>query len=157
MTLCEPGTKIENQPNSKTAIVSGVVPNSQGEAAGLRRVDIVCHAELNGEHEFIHDQLVKIAASEQRLLEFNIRRIDTAPRGRNAALIGSTQGSNKGKASADAYVWKQVRQKRPTVNASRKGPSLHQSCCVSPRCSSRLGKRGRVPVACTVLLFPKVW
>ncbi|KAI2498073.1 PUB domain [Fragilaria crotonensis] len=101
MELAEPGplgVKIEKRPNSAgTAIVAMVVPGSQAERAGLQRGDIICFAGTNGDEEIMYDMFVELAASSQRPLHFDIRRIETKST--------STTGTD---ASAEAFARKQA-------------------------------------------------
>ena len=90
--------KIEKRPNSDgTAIVAMVVPGSQAERAGLQRGDILCFAGSNGDVEIMYDMFVELAASNQRPLTFDIRRIETTST--------ATAGKN---ASAEAFARKQA-------------------------------------------------
>lgn len=90
--------KIERRPNSAgTAIVAMVVPGTQAERAGLQRGDILCFAGTNGDEEIMYDMFVELAASNQRPLTFDIRRVET----KSAATTGTNS-------SAEAYARKQA-------------------------------------------------
>lgn len=70
------GVRVEKRPNSEgTAIVNEVIPGSQAEAAGLKRGDILCFGGSNGQEEMHYDMFLELARSDQRPLEFEIRRI----------------------------------------------------------------------------------
>ena len=86
------GVKVEKRQGAKTAIVSQVLPETQAAAAQLRRGDVICVADTQGEAEMLYDDFLKMAASDVRPLVFDIRRIDgagggAAP-GREAAWEG---------------------------------------------------------------------
>ena len=55
-----------------------VVEGSQAEAAGIQRGDILCYAGTNGEDEIMYDQFLALAASDQRPLVFDVRRIESS-------------------------------------------------------------------------------
>lgn len=75
-----------------------VIEGSQAAAAGLQRGDIVCFAGTNGEEEIMYKLFLDMAASPQRPLVFDIRRIET-----KAENI--TTGNRK---SAEAFNRKQA-------------------------------------------------
>ena len=54
-----------------------VVPGSQADREGVQRGDIICYAGTNGEEEIMYDVFIQLAASNQRPLVFDIRRIET--------------------------------------------------------------------------------
>jgi hypothetical protein len=54
-----------------------VVEGGQAEAAGIERGDILCYAGTNGEKEIMYDQFLALAASDQRPLVFDVRRIES--------------------------------------------------------------------------------
>jgi len=111
LSICldQPGTlgiEVEKRRNSEsTAIISKVVPNSQADKAGLKRGDIICHSQSNGEHEIRYDQFLAIAKSGRRPLKFDIRRIESSVLTSEA---NTTNTSTGGRVSADAYARKQA-------------------------------------------------
>jgi hypothetical protein len=54
-----------------------VVKGGQAEAAGIQRGDILCYAGSNGEEEIMYDQFLALAASDQRPLVFDVRRVES--------------------------------------------------------------------------------
>lgn len=88
---------MEKRPN-KSAIVSLVVSGSQAEKAGIQRGDILCYANTNGEEEITYEEFLQLAASKERPLVFDVRRVQSK----------STGNSNTKDASADAYARKQA-------------------------------------------------
>ena len=52
------GVKIERS-STNTAIVSMVVPDTQADAAGIQRGDILCFAETNGTEEIDYDMFLE--------------------------------------------------------------------------------------------------
>ena len=111
LSICldQPGTlgiEVEKRRNSEsTAIISKVVPNSQADKAGLKRGDIICHSQSNGEHEIRYDQFLATAKSGRRPLKFDIRRIESSVLTSGA---NTTNTSTGGRVSADAYARKQA-------------------------------------------------
>jgi len=105
ISLPEPGAlglKVEKRPNDqRTAIVSEVLPNSQAEKAGLMRGDILCHPSSNGADEILYKDFLRMAASDQRPLVFEVRRIDTVHA--NSSTAGTSKPS-----TADAYARKKA-------------------------------------------------
>mmetsp|Transcript_8936 Transcript_8936/g.14895 ORF Transcript_8936/g.14895 Transcript_8936/m.14895 type:complete len:410 (+) Transcript_8936:266-1495(+) len=106
------GMKIEKRPNSAGgSIVAMVVQGTQAERAGLQRGDIVCLAGTNGEEEIMYDLFIDMAASPQRPLVFDIRRIQTkSSNSSNTNTNNSTNNSGNGNntASAEAFARKQA-------------------------------------------------
>jgi len=111
LSICldKPGTlgiEVEKRRNSEsTAIISKVLPNSQADKAGLKRGDIICHSQSNGEHEIRYDQFLATAKSGRRPLKFDIRRIESSVLTSGA---NTTNTSTGGRVSADAYARKQA-------------------------------------------------
>ncbi len=71
------GLMVEKRPHGNpSAIVSSIIPNSQAEKAGLKRGDIICHLDSNGQEEVQYKEFLAHAAN-QRPLIFDIRRVDT--------------------------------------------------------------------------------
>lgn len=94
--------QVEKRKDSQsTAIISGIVPNGQGDRAGLQRGDIVCHAGSNGEKEYRYDQFLALAKSGRRPLRFDVRRIESS------ILSGGSQSTGR-KVSADAEARKKA-------------------------------------------------
>ena len=112
LSICldQPGTlgiEVEKRRNSEsTAIISKVVPNSQADKAGLKRGDIICHSQSNGEHEIRYDQFLATAKSGRRPLKFDIRRIESSVLTSEANTTNTS--SKGGRVSADAYARKQA-------------------------------------------------
>ena len=99
-------TQVEKRRNTEaTAIIARIVPNSQAEKAGLKRGDIVCHPNSNGESDIRYDQFLAMAKSGRRPLQFDIRRIESS-----VLSGGGTTGSKSkgGRVSADSYARKQA-------------------------------------------------
>jgi hypothetical protein len=110
------GVKIEKRPNSQgTAIVAMVVPDSQAAKAGMQRGDILCFSGSNGTEEIMYDMFIQLAASDQRPLCFEIRRIQSKATSKNAS--GNTSAS-----SAEAYARKQA-----VIAAAEKRDKAHKS------------------------------
>mmetsp|Transcript_23570 Transcript_23570/g.44830 ORF Transcript_23570/g.44830 Transcript_23570/m.44830 type:complete len:403 (-) Transcript_23570:2087-3295(-) len=97
------GIKIEKRPGTNSAIVSMVVEGSQAAEAGLRRGDILCFQGSNGQEEILYDMFRELAASDQRPLCFEVRRVET-----KATKTGEPGPGGDGKASAEAYARKQA-------------------------------------------------
>eukprot|EP00538_Stauroneis_constricta_P004712 CAMPEP_0119560702 /NCGR_PEP_ID=MMETSP1352-20130426/15674_1 /TAXON_ID=265584 /ORGANISM="Stauroneis constricta, Strain CCMP1120" /LENGTH=446 /DNA_ID=CAMNT_0007608751 /DNA_START=70 /DNA_END=1410 /DNA_ORIENTATION=- len=92
------GMQIEKRPNSEgTAIVARVVEGSQAERAGLQRGDIICFAGSNGQEEIMYTMVLELASSNQRPLQFDIRRIKRVG---GAASAGSAGGDVAAAAAA---------------------------------------------------------
>jgi hypothetical protein len=82
LTLTHILYQIEKRPNGAgTAIIAMVVEGSQADRAGLKRGDMVCLAGTNGEEEIMYNMFIDMAASNQRPLVFDIRRIETKSSG----------------------------------------------------------------------------
>lgn len=99
------GLEVEKRRDSQaTIIISAVVPNSQADKAGLKRGDIVCHPQSNGDKEIRYDQFLAMAKSGRRPLRFDVRRIESS------ILSGGTGGNSArgDRVSADAYARKQA-------------------------------------------------
>jgi len=99
------GVKVEKRQGAKTAIVSQVLPETQAAAAQLRRGDVICVADTQGEAEMLYDDFLKMAASDVRPLVFDIRRIDGAGGG---AAPGGQSGGGGGSSTADAFAKRQA-------------------------------------------------
>ena len=97
ISLSQPGAlgvEVEKRKDaSQSAIVASVIPDSQAEKAGLKRGDIVCHAD--SDREFSYNEFLKVAKSGARPLRFNVRRMEST-------LV------QDGKGSADAMHRKQA-------------------------------------------------
>jgi hypothetical protein len=114
------GVKIEKRPNSQgTAIVAMVVANSQAEKAGMKRGDILCFAGSGGSEEIMYEMFIQLAASDQRPLCFEIRRVqskaaakvtpaDTTTGSSNSNHTSKVSSGSKGSSSAEAYARKQA-------------------------------------------------
>jgi hypothetical protein len=121
VTLAQPGPlgiAIEKRPGTPSAIVGRVVPGSQAAAAGLQRGDILCFQGSDGTEEILYDMFRELAASDQRPLCFQVRRVETKQGG--APVAGATQ------LSAEAYARKQAMiaaaEKREKAAKSRLKP-----------------------------------
>jgi NAD(P)-dependent dehydrogenase (short-subunit alcohol dehydrogenase family) len=78
-----------------------VVEGSQAERAGLQRGDIICLAGTEGEEEIMYKMFIDMAASPQRPLVFDIRRVESS--------TGSSGGGGKSTSStAEAFARKQA-------------------------------------------------
>ena len=112
------GVKIERS-STDTAIVSMVVPNTQADAVGIQRGDILCFAETNGTEEINYNMFLELAKSDQRPLCFEIRRIvapsTTSKKGSTSNINASTQ------LSAEAFARKQA-----MIAAAEKREKDHQ-------------------------------
>jgi hypothetical protein len=73
-----------------------VVTGSQAEAAGIQRGDILCRAGTNGEEEMIYSEFLALAASVERPLVFDVRRIE------------SNANKDSEQTSAESYARKQA-------------------------------------------------
>jgi hypothetical protein len=61
------GVRVEKRSTaSASAIVNQVVANSQAEAAGLKRGDVICFPSSNGQQEIQYDMFLQIAKSTER-------------------------------------------------------------------------------------------
>jgi PUB domain len=112
------GIQIEKSTRN-TAIVARVVSDSQAEAAGLERGDILCFAGTNGTEEIMYDMFLQLAASTQRPLCFEVRRV---PQTKVAKQLGSG-GADMAVAgtSAEAFARKQA-----VIAAAEKRESAHK-------------------------------
>jgi hypothetical protein len=114
------GVKIEKRPNSQgTAIVAMVVAGSQADKAGMQRGDILCFSGSNGAEEIMYDMFIQLAASDQRPLCFEIRRVESKTTSKNASGNNSAPPS---KLSAEAYARKQA-----VIAAAEKRDKAHKS------------------------------
>jgi len=116
------GVKVEKRSkNQPTAIVAAVAPESQAGAANLQRGDIICHAGSNGQEEIMYEQFLAMAASDQRPLVFDVRRVDGAVGAGHSSAAAAATTSSKGVggglfqnrkkesvSSAEAYARKQA-------------------------------------------------
>mmetsp|Transcript_14600 Transcript_14600/g.31775 ORF Transcript_14600/g.31775 Transcript_14600/m.31775 type:complete len:480 (+) Transcript_14600:27-1466(+) len=103
------GMEVEKQKAAQTtatAIIAAVVPNSQAEKAGLKRGDIICHPDSNGEQEIRYDQFLAMAKSGSRPLRFQVRRIESSILKGGDGRTGNK--STAGRVSADSYARKQA-------------------------------------------------
>lgn len=76
--ISEPGSigvKLENT-SKGNAIIGGVTPESQAEKANLRRGDVVCFTDSNGQEEILYSQFLSMCKSSQRPLVFDVRRVE---------------------------------------------------------------------------------
>ena len=106
--LDEPGSlgmKIEKRPGTKSAIVAMVVEGSQADRAGLQRGDILCFQGSNGQEEILYDMFRELAASEQRPLCFEVRRVETKA---SKGMAADSSNVNSNESSAEAYNRKQA-------------------------------------------------
>jgi hypothetical protein len=93
------GIKLEKRPNG-SCVVALVIPNSQADRFGLERGDILCFAGSNGAEEIQYDMFLQLAASDQRPVCFEVRRIQT-----KKDVVVSTASKSK---SADEHARKQA-------------------------------------------------
>jgi hypothetical protein len=116
------GVKIEKRPNSQgTAIVAMVVAGSQADKAGMQRGDILCFSGSNGAEEIMYDMFIQLAASDQRPLCFEIRRVESKTT-KNATGNNSAASGSSSKLSAEAYARKQA-----VIAAAEKRDKAHKS------------------------------
>jgi hypothetical protein len=105
------GIKVEKS-STDTAIVAMVVPNSQAEQMGLQRGDILCFAGSNGNEEINYGMFIELAASNQRPLCFEIRRIVAPTKSKKANTTSDVSNSAKTNSStalsAEAFARKQA-------------------------------------------------
>ena len=109
VTLSEPGSlgiKVEKS-SSDTAIVAMIVPDSQAERAGLLRGDVLCFAGSEGSEEINYAMFIELAASNQRPLCFEIRRI-VAPTKSSKPSATSAKTNSSTDLSAEAFARKQA-------------------------------------------------
>lgn len=118
------GVKIEKRPNSQgTAIVAMVVPDSQAHKAGIQRGDILCFSGSNGTEEIMYDVFIQLAASDQRPLCFEIRRVQSkATKKTGGDNSASSSSSSSSSLSAEAYARKQA-----VIVAAEKRDKAHKS------------------------------
>jgi hypothetical protein len=118
------GVKIEKRPNSQgTAIVAMVVAGSQADKAGMQRGDILCFSGSNGTEEIMYDMFIQLAASDQRPLCFEIRRVQSKATAKNATGNNSASSSSSSSSlSAEAYARKQA-----VIAAAEKRDKAHKS------------------------------
>lgn len=102
------GIQVEKRPNSEgTAIIARVVEGTQAERAGLQRGDILCYGGSNGQSEIMYSYFIEMAKSDQRPMEFEVRRIQTRSQGSGgASSVAVPPGASN--QSADAYARKQA-------------------------------------------------
>ena len=93
------GVKVEKT-SKGNAIVAGVLPNSQAQSFGLKRGDIVCHANSDGEEEIQYRQFIAMASSNKRPIKFDVRRVE------QQSVEKSTDDAKN--TSADAYAKRQA-------------------------------------------------
>ncbi|KAL7479882.1 hypothetical protein ACHAW6_005622 [Cyclotella cf. meneghiniana] len=90
-SLCHRGTlglEVEQrQDASLSAAVARVVPNSQADVAGVKKGDLLCHADT--EKEYSYHEFLKLAKSGIRPLRFNVRRIESASNEGNDATTST--------------------------------------------------------------------
>lgn len=79
-----------------------VVAGSQAERAGLQRGDIICLAGTEGEEEIMYKMFIDMAASPQRPLVFDIRRVESST---GSSAGGGGKSSNS---TAEAFARKQA-------------------------------------------------
>jgi hypothetical protein len=114
------GVKIEKRPNSQgTAIVAMVVAGSQADKAGMQRGDILCFSGSNGTEEIMYDMFIQLAASDQRPLCFEIRRVQSKATAKSESGTNSASSSSS---SAEAYARKQA-----VIAAAEKRDKAHKS------------------------------
>lgn len=103
------GMEVEKRKTSQaTAIIAAIVPNGQAEKAGLKRGDIVCHSQSNGEEEIRYDQFIAVAKSGRRPLRFDVRRIESSVLSGGDGRTGSTNTGTGGRVTADSFARKQA-------------------------------------------------
>jgi len=95
------GCGIEKSSDGKAyAIIADVMNGSQAESVGLKRGDIICYPDSQGEHEILYEHFIEMAKSSTRPLVFDVRRID------GSKPLNSNHDSSS--QSADAYVRRQA-------------------------------------------------
>jgi PUB domain len=114
------GIKVEKRPGSNTAIVAGVVPDSQAANAGLQRGDVLCFQGSNGTEEILYDMFFELAKSNQRPLCFEVRRVQSK------AAAAASSSSSTSSTSADAFARKQAMiaaaEKRERAHKAKEKP-----------------------------------
>jgi PUB domain len=102
------GIKVEKS-SSDTAIVAMIVADSQAERAGLQRGDILCFAGSEGNEEINYAMFIELAASNQRPLCFEIRRIVAPSKSTKLSAASGTAKTNAStELSAEAFARKQA-------------------------------------------------
>lgn len=91
--------------SASKAIVAEVVPDSQAAAAGLARGDVLCFAGSNGREEIPYEIFLELAASSQRPICFEVRRVPSTKQKPTPAAAAFNSG---GPTSAEAYARKQA-------------------------------------------------
>ena len=84
------GIKVEKS-SQGTAIVAMIIADSQAAAAGLERGDVLCFAGSAGSEEILYDMFLELAASTQRPLCFEVRRV---PQTKSTVKKDSTTTAN---------------------------------------------------------------
>ena len=84
------------------AIIANVTPGSQAAEANLKRGDVICFAESNGQEEIAYAQFLAMCKSTQRPLVFDVRRVEG-----NTSDNGKSGGGNQ-RARADDYAKRQA-------------------------------------------------
>ncbi len=107
------GVQLENT-REGAAIIGKVTEGSTAEAAGLRRGDVICHAQTDGKREMVYRQFLDMVRSDQRPLTFDVRRVESA-----TVLNGD-------KIRADTYAKRQAviaaAEARDKTNKQKKKP-----------------------------------
>lgn len=89
------GVRVEKRSNnSASAIVNQVVPNSQAEAAGLKRGDVICFAGSNGQNEVQFDMFLQIAKSTQRPIHLEARRFQESKKKAASSSVMASAASS---------------------------------------------------------------
>ena len=83
-----------------------MVAGSQAEAAGIQRGDILCYAGTNGEEEIMYNEFLALAASAERPLVFDVRRVESKAAKSDAGSKPAAKST--GSSSAEAYARKQA-------------------------------------------------
>lgn len=99
VVLTEPGpigVKLENT-SKGAAIIADVTPGSQAAEADMKRGDVICFAESNGQEEIAYAQFLAMCRSSQRPLVFDVRRVE-----------GNTSGGSGQRTRADDYAKRQA-------------------------------------------------
>ena len=95
ITISEPGpigVKLENTSDNHSAIIAAVSQSSVAERVGLKRGDVICYTDCNGEREYKYQDFLKLVKSNTRPLVFDVRR----------TIVNTSSNMSSTRADADA-------------------------------------------------------
>ena len=102
ITMSQPGTlglEIEEGDDAvSSACVARVVPGSLGDASGVKKGDVLCHAD--SDIEFSYHEFCRLAQSGMRPLRFNVRRVEAQPQvessvpGRKVTIVATESNAS---------------------------------------------------------------